>query len=62
MLARLPGEIVDQVIRDVDEFPIGVEEAREIRGRLMEERKAFEKEWEDDLLYPDVILCMLWDG
>ena len=43
-LTRLPKEIIDQIIEDVDEFPIGVEEAREFRGRLMEERKAFGEE------------------
>ena len=40
-LSSLPTELVDHVIDDVAEFPISLEEAKEIRLRLMEERKAF---------------------
>ena len=39
-LAKLPGEIVDQIMEDVD-FPISLEEAKELRLKLMEERKVY---------------------
>lgn len=39
--AMLPREVRDLVFEGVDEFPIGLEEAKEIRLDLMEERKAF---------------------
>lgn len=37
----LPREVRDIVFEGVDEFPIGLEEAKEMRLELMEERKAF---------------------
>ena len=40
-LARMPKEIVDQIVEDVDDFPISLEEAKELRLKLMEERKVF---------------------
>lgn len=40
-LSSLPTEVVDHVINNVAEFLISLEEAKDIRLRLMEERKAF---------------------
>ena len=56
-MARLPKEIVDQFIEDVDEFPIGIEEAKEIRGRLMEERKAFGEDVDLDIVSSTFAFC-----
>ena len=40
-LSKLPAELTDQVIGEVSGVPISLEEAKEIRLKLMEERKAF---------------------
>ena len=40
-LTKLPNEIVDHIMEDVDEFPISLEEAKELRLKLIEERKAY---------------------
>ena len=40
-LARLPTEIVDQIVKDVDEFPISMKEAKELRLKLMEGTKVY---------------------
>ena len=37
-LASLSAELREQIIGDVDDFPIGMDEAKEFRLRLMEER------------------------
>ena len=38
-LSSLPKDVVNHIIDDVTEFPISLEEAKEIRLRLIEERK-----------------------
>jgi hypothetical protein len=43
LIPKLPGEIVNEVIRAVTDFPMGIEEAKELRLELMEERKGFAK-------------------
>ena len=40
-LGTVPAEIQNEIIRNVVEFPIGIEEAKELRLDLMEERKVF---------------------
>lgn len=40
-LSRLPRELRDGVVESVDDFPISMDEAKEIRLELMEERKSF---------------------
>ncbi|KAF5383139.1 hypothetical protein D9615_005036 [Tricholomella constricta] len=40
-IAELPLELRDHIFGDVDEFPIGLGEAKEVRVQLMEERKKF---------------------
>ena len=37
-LARLPGEVRDMIVDRVEDFPIGMEEAKKIRLELMAER------------------------
>ncbi len=48
-LAKLPKEIVDQVFKDVEDFPISLKEAKELRLALMEERKVYVKEVNEDI-------------
>jgi hypothetical protein len=40
-ISGLPAELQKEVYDNVDEFPLGLEEAKELRLELMEERKAF---------------------
>jgi hypothetical protein len=40
-LAKLSPELKDKVFENVDDFPISVEEAKEVRLSLMEERKKY---------------------
>ncbi|KAF7979075.1 hypothetical protein HWV62_43573 [Athelia sp. TMB] len=40
LLGKLPREIIQQVMGDVEDFPISLEEAKKLRLELMEERKA----------------------
>lgn len=39
--ARLPRELGDLVFEEVEDFPIGMEEAKKMRLKLMKKRKAF---------------------
>lgn len=56
-LARLPKEIVDQVVIDVEDFPISLEEAKELRLELMEERKVYVEEVNDDIESSTFFFC-----
>ena len=40
VFGKFPNEIADQIIEDID-FPIGNEEAKDIREELIEERREF---------------------
>ena len=40
-LARLPNEIFDMIVGHMKEFTFSMDEAKEIREKLMEERTAF---------------------
>ncbi|KAF9469550.1 hypothetical protein BDZ94DRAFT_1180725 [Collybia nuda] len=40
-LPNLPAELQDHVFKDVDDFPISLDEAKALRLELMEERKTF---------------------
>lgn len=40
-IPSLPVELQDHVFRDVDDFPISLQEAKELRLKLMEERKVY---------------------
>jgi hypothetical protein len=37
-LGKLSAELNQKIFEDVEDFPIGMEEAKEVRSRLMEER------------------------
>ncbi len=41
VLAKLPVELKEKVVKDVEDFPISLERAKELREELMTERKAF---------------------
>lgn len=41
LLAKLPVELRDKVIKEVEDFPISLDRAKEMREALMRERKAF---------------------
>ncbi|KAF7185222.1 hypothetical protein HII31_13497 [Pseudocercospora fuligena] len=41
LIQRLPVELADQVVDNVEDFPITIEEAKGIRERLMDERRTF---------------------
>lgn len=43
-LEQLPKEIMDQVVEDVEDFPISFETAKELKLKLMEERKVYVEE------------------
>lgn len=40
-MAKLSNELKDKVFGDVEDFPIGMDEAKELRLKLMEERKKY---------------------
>ncbi|KAG5653950.1 hypothetical protein H0H81_009066 [Sphagnurus paluster] len=40
-LAQLPVELQDMITEEVDGFPVGLEEAKRVRVRLMQERKRY---------------------
>ena len=56
-LDRLPRELQNQLIQDVDDFPIGLDEAKEIREKLMEERKKFVIEQNNGFKAASFSLC-----
>lgn len=56
-LARMPKEAVDQIVEDVDDFPISLEEAKEIRLKLMEERKVYVNEGNEDFQSSKLAPC-----
>lgn len=38
-LSKLPVELREKVVQDVDEFPMSLEKAKDLRKELMEERR-----------------------
>jgi hypothetical protein len=54
---KLPAEIQNEIIHHVDDFPIGLEEAKELRLELMEERKAFVKRHDGQFTSETFSLC-----
>ena len=56
-LAGMPNEVVDQIVDDVDDFPISLEEAKELRLELMEERKVFVEDVETDIQSSTFFFC-----
>ena len=55
--AELPTEITDKIVEDVEDFPISLEEAKELRLELMEERKVSVEELNDDILSSTFCFC-----
>jgi hypothetical protein len=54
---KIPVEIVQDVVDKVDEFPIGMDEAKSLRLELMNERKYFVRQ-HDELFHQDTFsLC-----
>lgn len=53
----MPKEIVDQVVEDVEDFPISLEEAKELRLELMEERKVYVEEVNKDIQSLTFFFC-----
>ena len=53
----MPTEVVDQIVDDVDGFPISLEEAKELRLELMEERKVFVDEVDKDIQSSTFFFC-----
>ena len=56
-LAKLPKEIVDHIVEDVVDFPISLEEAKELRLQLMEERKVFVEGVNEDIQSSTFFFC-----
>jgi hypothetical protein len=40
-MGRLPAELKEKVVQYVDDFPLSLEQAKEFREQLMEERKSY---------------------
>lgn len=56
-LGELPPELMAQVVDGVDDFPISLEEAKEIREQLMEERKVFVEEVNEEMQCETFSFC-----
>lgn len=56
-LGGLSNELKDKVLGEVGDFPLGLEEAKEIRLNLMEERKEFKLRESDDFEALKFSLC-----
>ena len=48
-LARMPKEVVDQIVGEVDDFPISLEEAKELRLKLKEDRTVYMDKWNEEI-------------
>jgi len=57
VLPKLPPELLSEVVNGVEEFPIGLDEAKRLRLELMEERKKFISKHEDYLQSVTFSLC-----
>ncbi|KAG6807907.1 hypothetical protein H0H92_006026 [Tricholoma furcatifolium] len=56
-MARLPVEVQDHIIQEVDEFPISMDEAKALRLKLMGERAVFVKYYDDAFHQHTFSLC-----
>lgn len=54
---KLSTELKDKIIDEVEDFPIGMDEAKEIRLKLMEERGKYASEYAEALDYYTFSLC-----
>ncbi|MCJ1399937.1 hypothetical protein MMC11_003140 [Xylographa trunciseda] len=57
VFGRLPTELQTQIIDDVEDFPIGTDEAKKLRLKLMNERKSFARSQECSLNSFQFDLC-----
>ena len=53
----MPKEIMDQIVEEVDDFPISLEEAKELRLKLMDERKVFVKDVNEEIQSSTFFFC-----
>lgn len=56
-LDKLPKELQDKTFDEVDEFPISMYEAKEIRLRLMEEREKYVMDQDEAFRSYELSLC-----
>ncbi|KAG6860728.1 hypothetical protein C0995_008084 [Termitomyces sp. Mi166 len=56
-ILKLPAEVQDHIIGDVEEFPISLDEAKELRLKLMSERRIFVRYLDDALRRDQFSLC-----
>ncbi|KAH8797931.1 hypothetical protein F5884DRAFT_814113 [Xylogone sp. PMI_703] len=56
-LNKLSAELKENIVNNVDDFPIGMDEAKEIRLELMEERKAYVAQQGKMFESPQFALC-----
>ncbi|GLB35530.1 putative protein of unknown function (DUF4246) [Lyophyllum shimeji] len=56
-VSRLPAELQDHVLDAVEEFPISLEDAKELRLKLMEERKVFVVKHDEAFRQHEFSLC-----
>lgn len=56
-LAKLPPEIREKVIDEVEDFPINLETAKRLREELMEERKSFVLVQDENFRSIEISLC-----
>ena len=54
---KLPNELVDEVMNSVEDFPISLAKAKELRVELMEERKNFVTEHDEQFEAVKFSLC-----
>lgn len=53
----MPKEIVDQIVDNVEDYPISLEEAEELRLGLMEERKMYVEEVNEEIQASTFSFC-----
>jgi hypothetical protein len=53
----LPGEMMKEILDKVEDFPIGMDEAKELRVELMEERKSFVQRHDEHMHTEVFSLC-----
>ena len=56
-LAGTPKEVVDQIVEEVDDFPISLEEAKGLRLKLMDERKVYVDEVNEEIQSSTFFFC-----
>jgi hypothetical protein len=57
VFSKLPLELVKEIMDNVEDFPIGLKEAKALRLKLMEERKGFVQRHDDKMASGTFSLC-----